>query len=83
MSRDEELIARIFQENPTLIERFDSKSLIMINEYADKVERFIDMWREELISDVELVKVINDLTRKVVVIDNNYAVHIEPPKREK
>ena len=83
MSRDEELLARIFQENPTLIERFDSKSLIMINEYADKVERFIDMWREELISDAELVKVVNDLTRKVVVIDNDYTVHVNPPGREK
>lgn len=71
------LLEQIVQQDATLLERLN-KTPMPINEYADKVARFVDMWREEQITDAELVAVIQDLTSKVIVIDGNYVVPFTP-----
>lgn len=45
--------------------------MITIQEYAKKVEAFLDMWREEMISDIELVECIHRLEAEVTIIDGN------------
>lgn len=79
MSPDErdDIINKIVNQDATLLERLN-KTPMPINEYADKVERFVDMWRQDLITDAELVSVIQDLTSKVIVIDGNYVVPFTP-----
>lgn len=69
----DKLLNQIVQQDATLLERLNTTPM-PINEYADKVERFVDMWREEMITDAELVSVIQDLTSKVIVIGGNYVV---------
>lgn len=45
-----------------------------VKEYAKKVETFLELWREEMISDIELVDSIDRLSKDVVVIHNNHVV---------
>lgn len=45
--------------------------MITIEEYAKKAETFLDMWREKLISDLELVESIHRLEAEVFIIDGN------------
>lgn len=45
--------------------------MITIQEYAKKVEAFLDMWREEMISDIELVECIHRLEAEVMLIQGN------------
>lgn len=45
--------------------------MIDIKEYAKKVEAFLEMWREEMISDIELVESIHRLEAEVFIIDGN------------
>lgn len=45
--------------------------MITIQEYAKKVEAFLEMWREEMISDIELVETIHRLEAEVFVIQGD------------
>lgn len=45
--------------------------MITIQEYAKKVEAFLDMWREEMISDIELVECIHRLEAETFIIQGN------------
>lgn len=49
--------------------------MILIEDYADKVERFIDLWREQMITDIELVENVTNLGKEVLVIEGNYIAH--------
>lgn len=46
--------------------------MITIDDYAGKVETFIGLWREKLITDFELVTNIDDLTSSVVYFKGSY-----------
>lgn len=46
--------------------------MITIEEYANKVEVFIDLWRNKLITDLELVNSIDSLSKDVIIIEGNY-----------
>lgn len=45
--------------------------MITIQEYAKKVDTFLDLWREEMISDIELVECIHRLEADVFIIDGD------------
>lgn len=48
--------------------------MITVAEYAHKVEVFIDLWRENLISDFEFVESVENLSKDVIVVRGNYVV---------
>lgn len=48
--------------------------MITIQEYAKKVETFLELWREEMISDIELVESIHRLEDGVFIIQGNKQV---------
>lgn len=49
--------------------------MMLVEEYVKKVETFLELWREEMISGIELVECIEGLSRDVVYIrDNNVIV---------
>lgn len=47
---------------------------ILPEEYVAKVDIFLDLWRQQMISDIELVESITNLGKEVVIIDNNFAI---------
>lgn len=74
MSRNEDrdaILKRIVEEDKTLLERLD-KSPMFIDEYVEKLERFVELWKAQSISDAELSGAIKQLSNRVVVIDGNY-----------
>lgn len=48
--------------------------MITVDEYAKKVDTFLELWREQMISDIELVESIHRLEAEVTIIDGNEQV---------
>lgn len=55
--------------------------MITVQEYATKVETFLDLWREEMISDIELVESLHNLENQVYIVDGNdqYGYYVVVP----
>lgn len=45
-----------------------------IKEYVKKVETFLDLWHEEMISDIELVESIHNLEANVFIVQGDEKV---------
>lgn len=45
--------------------------MITVEEYVEKVNGFIELWREEMISDIELVESVHRLEAEVMIIQGD------------